>query len=183
MKRFGYIVVLSLVLWGCGTKKKAVTPEQPSVPEVPSWRTCVIQNAHATAIRGGDRLASQITMQTVRDSMIVISVMPMFGMEMLRVEATPLLITAIDKIHGQYAQATYAEVNRLLTPSLNWDVLQQLCSAELPTGAEKARLVYTFGDEQIELVVDYTPRRLDVPVRMNSLRTNKYKKIDISQWL
>ena len=182
MKRIIYIAVLFLLLAGCGTKK-AVMPEQPPVPEEPAWHTCVIRNANASVIYGGDKATSQITMQTVRDSMTVISIMPMFGMEMLRVEATPLLVTVIDKVHGQYTQVTYADVNRHLTPSINWDVLQQLCSAELPTGAEKARLVYAFGDEQIEVVVDYTPRRLDTPVRINSLRTDRYKKIDISQWL
>ena len=122
-------------------------------------------------------------MQTVHDSMIVISVMPMLGMEMMRVEATPTQIIAIDKLHGRYAKATFADLNRRLTPSLNWDILQQLCTAELPTGPEKARLVYTFGKEHLELILNYTPRKLDVPVRMTNQRLTKYTEIDVSKFL
>lgn len=122
-------------------------------------------------------------MQTVHDSMIVISVMPMLGMEMMRVEATPTQIIAIDKLHGRYAKATFADLNRRLTPSLNWDILQQLCTAELPTGPEKARLVYTFGKERLELIINYPPRKLDVPVRMTNQRLTKYTEIDVSKFL
>ena len=122
-------------------------------------------------------------MQTVHDSMIVISVMPMLGMEMMRVEATPTQIIAIDKLHGRYAKATFADLNRQLTPSLNWDIHQQLCTAELPTGPEKARLVYTFGKEHLELILNYTPRKLDVPVRMTNQRLTKYTEIDVSKFL
>ena len=130
-----------------------------------------------------DKLSSSVTMQTVHDSMIVISVMPMLGMEMMRVEATPTQIIAIDKLHGRYAKATYADLNRQLTPSLNWDILQQLCTAELPTGPEKARLVYTFGKERLELIINYPPRKLDVPVRMTNQRLTKYTEIDVSKFL
>ena len=130
-----------------------------------------------------DKLSSSVTMQTVHDSMIVISVMPMLGMEMMRVEATPTQIIAIDKLHGRYAKATYADLNRRLTPSLNWDILQQLCTAELPTGPEKARLVYTFGKERLELIINYPPRKLDVPVRMTNQRLTKYTEIDVSKFL
>ena len=101
----------------------------------------------------------------------------------MRLEATPLDFVGIDKIHGQYAKATYAEVNHKLTPSLNWDVLQDLCSAELPLGSEKARLIYTFGDDVVELIVEYTPRQLDVPVRVSALPVNRYTQVDISRWL
>ena len=128
-------------------------------------------------------MSAAIMMQAVRDSMLVISVMPMLGMEMIRLEATPTELTAIDKIHGRYAKATYADLNRKLTPSLNWDVLQQICSAELPTGNEKARLQYAFGEQTIELVIDYGKRQLDVPVRVVNQPLNKYTEVDISQWL
>ena len=101
----------------------------------------------------------------------------------MRLEATPTELTAIDKMHGQYAQATFAELNRKLTPTLNWDILQQVCTAELPTGKDKARLIYAFGDETIELIIDYTPRKLDVPVRVYNLPIGKYQRIDISRWL
>ena len=130
-----------------------------------------------------DRLTANVTMQTVRDSMMVISIMPMLGMEMMRIEATPLELTAIDKLHGRYAKASYAALNNRLTPSLNWDILQQLCSAELPTGSERARLVYSFGEQMIELVIDYPARKIDVPVRVTSLPLNKYQQVDISRWL
>ena len=130
-----------------------------------------------------DKISSAVTMQTVHDSMIVISVTPMFGMEMMRVEATPTEIIAIDKLHGRYAKATFAQINKQLTPSLNWDILQQICTAELPTGDKKARLVYTFGKKQIELILDYPPRKIDVPVKMTNQRLTKYTEIDVSKFL
>ena len=184
MKYKSIFIVLSsaLLLCSCGAKKKAVHPVEPQ-PVVPAWHTCLIQGAQATVITDEDKVSSSVTMQTVHDSMIVISVMPMLGMEMMRVEATPTQIIAIDKLHGRYAKATFADLNRRLTPSLNWDILQQLCTAELPTGPEKARLVYTFGKERLELIINYTPRKLDVPVRMTNQRLTKYTEIDVSRFL
>lgn len=176
------IGVMVLLLCGCGAKKKMVQPVEPE-PVVPAWHTCLIQGAQATVITDGDRLSAAVTMQTVYDSMIVISVMPMLGMEMMRVEATPTQLIAIDKLHGQYAKATFADLNRQLTPSLNWDILQQICTAELPTGPEKARLVYTFGKKQFELILIYPPRKTDVPVKMNNQRLTKYTEIDVARFL
>lgn len=185
MRACKYIVLLCalVVMAGCGTKKKLVDSQEPIAKSEPTWHTCLIQNARATVTMNEDRVAANVTMQTVRDSMIIISVMPLMGMEMIRVEATPLELTAIDKIHGRYAKASYAELNNRLTPSLNWDVLQQLCSAELPTGSERARLVYSFGEQMIELVIVYPARKIDVPVRVTSLPLKKYQQIDISKWL
>lgn len=122
-------------------------------------------------------------MQTVYDSMLVISVMPLFGIEMMRLEATPLELIAIDKMHGQYAKASFADLNRKLTPSLNWDVLQQICAAELPTGNKTARLLYSFGEKTIELTIEYPERKTDVPVKVYNLPLNKYAQVDVSKFL
>lgn len=174
---------MTLVLVSCGTKKQLTTTPSPLTPQAPAWHTCLIQGARATITTDTDKLSANITMQTVHDSMLVISVLPMFGMEMLRIEATPVEITAIDKLHGQYAVATYAELNRQLTPEMNWDILQQLCAAELPTGPEKARLMYMFHGQTLELVIDYVPRQTDIPVRVMHQRLDRYTQVDISKWL
>ena len=185
MRLNSYILALALALAlaGCGAKKGVVASQESRVESEPAWHTCLIQNARATVVLNDQQLSANVTMQTVRDSMIVISVMPMLGMEMMRVEATPFEVIAIDKLHGRYAQASYAELNNRLTPSLNWDVMQQLCTAELPTGPERARLVYSFGEQMIELVIAYPACKLDVPVRVQHLRLDKYQKIDVSKLL
>ena len=176
------LLLLSLLMTGCGTKKGAVKNEEPK-DEKPVWHTCLIQSARATVRTDDDTFSSPVTMQTVHDSMLVISITPMLGMEMMRIEATPTQIIAIDKLHAQYAQVTYAELNRKLTPDLNWDILQQLCAAELPTGSEKARIHYAFESGTIEIVIVYTPRQLDVPVRVNPMRLDKYTRVDVSKLL
>ena len=185
-ERLVVFLLATLLLVGCGTKKKVVFSDtmEPEVtePEVPAWHTCLIQGARATVITEEDKISATVTMQTVRDSMIIISVMPMLGIEMARLEATPLEIIAIDKIHGRYAVGTFAELNRKLTPDLNWDILQQLCTAELPTGSEKARLIYSFGSQTLEVVMNYPPRQLDVPVRVTNQRLNRYTEIDVSKF-
>ena len=164
--------VLTVLLVSCGAKKGAVGSGASRVE--PTWHTCLIQGARATVRTEDNEISAAITLQAVRDSMIVVSIMPMLGMEMIRLEATPTDIIVIDKFNGQYLQATYADLNKLLTPNLNYDILQQLCSAELPTGGDKARLQHTFGDQTIELVITYAPRQIDVPVRVFHQRLDKY---------
>lgn len=102
---------------------------------------------------------------------------------MARFEATPTEIVGINKFDGTYAISTYEYLNSKIVPAVSWETLQQLCSAELPTGSDKARLVYTLGNQIVEIVIDYPARRLDVPVRIQHLRTDRYKKVDISKWL
>ncbi len=184
LKRYFIWLLAALVLTGCGTKKGIKAKgHEVKVDTIPAWHTCLIQSARATVITDDDRVSANITMQIVHDSMLVVSVMPMLGMEVLRLEATPTELTAIDKLHGQYAKATYAQLNNRLTPSLNWDILQQVCAAELPTGQEKARLLYMFGNDTIELIIEYTPRRTDVPVRVQRMPLGRYKEVDISMFL
>jgi hypothetical protein len=176
-----------MVMVSCGTQKKAASHSSgktsPTVEEIPAWHTCLIQNARATILVGDTKLSANTTLQVVRDSMLVISVMPVAGMEMIRFEATPSLLVGINKLDGTYATSTYEELNRKVTPSIQWETLQQLCSAELPTGADKARLIYALGDKVIELNVVYPARKTNVPVRVSHLKTNRYQKIDISKWL
>lgn len=184
VKKYIILALAAVLMVGCGVKKAAVTKETVTKEAmVPQWHTCLIQGAHAIVSKGSDRVSASVTMQTVRDSMIIISVMPMLGIEMLRLEATPEQLIAIDKIHGQYAVTTFAELNNKLTPKLSWKVLQQMTSGELPTGAEDAHMQYTLGKETIDVVLEYGTRQLDVPLRMSNQRTDRYTKIDISRWL
>ena len=187
MKRYRLqliVLLAALTLVSCGVKKQtvAVSGEGLVVSEPPAWHTC-LQSARAIVYTETNKIAANVTMQTVRDSMLVISVMPMLGIEMARLEATPEELIAIDKVHNVYATATYKELNKKLTPKITWKQLQQLASAELPTGDETAHLQYIFDDKTIDLTIYYTPRKTDVPVKMNGLRLNKYTKIDISKWL
>lgn len=173
-------------LSGCGAKKAVVKQEQPPVaeePVEPAWHTCLIPNAQVTFCHDDDRITGNATMQVVRDSMCIIRVTAILGVEILRIEATPEGVVGIDRVHGLYARASYDEINALLTPKLTWEIMQQMCSAELPTGSETARLRYTMGDEQAELLIHYPARKLDVPVRMVAAGLDRYKQIDISKLL
>ena len=178
-------ICAAIMMVSCGTKKQAVssTPPVEEKPAMPAWHTCVMQGAKATIILGDQKISANTTLQVVRDSMLVISVMPIAGLEMARFEATPEQIVGINKLEGTYAVSTYAELNRKIVPAVSWESLQQLCSGELPNGQKKGRLVYTLGKQIVEITVEYPARKLDVPVRIHHLRTDRYKKVDISKWL
>lgn len=181
-KKLIILTLAATVLCACGTKKHAVSSSSAQ-PEAPAWHTCLIQGAHATIMLGEEKISANTTMQVVRDSMLVISIMPIAGMELIRLEATPTEIIGISKIGNIYATATYEDINRSIVPKITWKTLQQLCSAELPTDSNEAKIIYTLDTQTIEMSIVYPARKTDVPVRVYHLRTDKYKKVDIREWL
>lgn len=171
-----------LGLNSCSTQKRAVattgeTTEQQ--PTAPAWHTCLIQNAEGIVTIDNRTVRAQCTMQTVRDSLVVISVMPMLGIELIRIEATPEHVMGIDKMNRRYAVVTYDEINQYLMPKVTWQDLQDLAAGELPTGEQEAFVGYTSGKHTVMLKIVYPARQTDVPLRLRKSDLSRYQATDI----
>ena len=190
MIRNNYIWILAaLLLVGCSVTKPVVQDQEvketkiTKITKKPHWHTCVIQNAKATVTTKTDKITASVTMQTVHDSLLIISIMPALGIEMVRLEATPDELVAFDKVHNKYAKTTFKELNKRLKPRLTWKELEKIASAEMPGGKEKLKMTYSIGKDTVQIDIKYPARKIDVPVKMNRLKTGKYKQMDISKWL
>ena len=160
----------------CRTQRAAVQPQPTETPteEEKPWHTCLMQGAKATLTMDEQTITANCTMQVVRDSMLVISVMPMLGIEVYRLEATPDELIAIDKLNHQYLKTDYARINRYVTPSLTWEDLQQIASNEVQGGPF---IGYAIGEKTIALKITYPEKQTDVPVRMLHIDLSRYKQV------
>ena len=160
----------------CRTQQAAVQPQPTETPteEEKPWHTCLMQGAKATLTMDEQTITANCTMQVVRDSMLVISVMPMLGIEVYRLEATPDELIAIDKLNHQYLKTDYARINRYVTPSLTWEDLQQIASNEVQGGPF---IGYAIGEKTIALKITYPEKQTDVPVRMLHIDLSRYEQV------
>ena len=160
----------------CHTQKVAVQQQPTETPteEEKPWHTCLIQGAKATLTMDGKTISANCTMQVVRDSMLVISVMPMLGIEVYRLEATPEELIAIDKINHQYLRTDYAHINKYVAPSLTWEDLQQIASNEVQGGPF---IGYAIGEKTIALKITYPEKQTDVPVRTQHIDLSRYEQV------
>lgn len=160
----------------CHTQKVAVQTQSAETPteEEKPWHTCLMQGARATLTIDEEIISANCTMQVVRDSMLVISVMPMLGIEVYRIEATPDELIAINKLNNQYLRTDYQQVNRYVTPPLRWEDLQQIASNELPGGPFVG---YAIGEKTIALKITYPEKQTNVPVRAQHIDLSRYEQV------
>ena len=160
----------------CHTQQAAVQKQSAETPteEEKPWHTCLMQGARATLTIDEEIISANCTMQVVRDSMLVISVMPMLGIEVYRVEATPDELIAINKLNHQYLRTDYQQVNRYVTPPLRWEDLQQIASNELPGGPFVG---YAIGEKTIALKITYPEKQTNVPVRTQHIDLSRYEQV------
>lgn len=173
------IMLVGVVVCSCASKKKlaeraAVKTEQ----QAPSWHTVSVPAAEAKVTAGSQNISADCQMMVVRDSMLTISVMPMLGIEMLRIEATPDSICVIDKLNRRYAIADYASINRMLTPQLTWEALQQMVSGDKLTDNEWKTFTYSAMGYTATIRLRYNTIHKDVPIRINTVKTARYTRID-----
>lgn len=178
MKERVIIVILLAVvlLTGCRARRVAPAITEPTV----SWHTCLIQNAEATLYMRDNTVRSSCTMHTTHDSLVILSIMPMLGIEMFRMEATPSEITIVDKMQRQYLRISYDEANHWITPRLQYRDIEQLASGEVIAPNEtQGRLNYQVDKYQVGLSIRYPVRQTDVPVQTRRLDLTRYEQVDI----
>lgn len=176
-----------LIISGCASKKKIAQAQVETVKEElkkPTWHTTLVPGAEATITADKQSIRATCQMQVVRDSMLVISVMPMFGIETHRLEATPDSLFVIDKLGRQYGAVDFATINQYITPKISWNDLQEMASGEkAKSETETYHWSYSAKGYTATLSLRYNTIQRNVPMRVVHLNTTRYKKIDPKTFL
>ncbi len=120
LSKYILVCVTMLCLVACHTQQTTtrtrhrITAEQQLAQKVIAAQP-VFQTAEATKVRvaityAGQKISVNGSVSIITDSLMVMSVQPLLGIEMFRLELTPQHVLVIDKMNRKYVQATYAEL-------------------------------------------------------------------------
>ncbi len=172
-----------LLLCSCAAKKQAVKPAEPQPEETAAmqWHTAQVTNTVLTLDVDAQRYNVQCLMQAVRDSMIVISIMPVMNMELLRLEITPDTAFVIDKVNRRYTKLPLNAAREEVVPPMTWSALQDFATGQ--TTGKQTSLGYSFREHTVRLIATYGNIAYDVPVNVRHIRLDRYQYMDINQLL
>lgn len=123
---------------------------------------------------GAQSLTTRINATIVKGKTIYWSVVPFPLVEAARVWFTPEGVTVIDRMHGRYAQASFAELSRLLGFPLSYEDVEYLLLAKPNLGKSGMRLETFRPTEAMAVFLDRDKHMLHMELnrraRLSSVR-------------
>jgi hypothetical protein len=114
-----------------------------------------------------------------KNELIVLSVTPVMGIELFRLEATPDQVTIIDKLNRRYTIMTYEDINKLSPRRISYKMLQLLINK-----AEKEiNFDLQAGTHTLQLKANMGQREYNNQKEPQMVNTNKYKQVSLREIL
>ena len=170
LKYIYYFLVIACVavFTSCSTIKKLAKPDQSDrltgtdyiqhVASVsPQWQTLSAKGSLTFQLGNGKSKKVNASLRIARNRMIQISIVPLLGIEVARIELTPDKVLLVDRINKNYIEATFHELSAWTKSSLDFHILQSLLlneifvpgEADLTTSALRKLSVFTDGGNPI----------------------------------
>jgi hypothetical protein len=141
-------LLLLLSLSGCKTSRKLVAPEVVEAKEANAYFSSVEEQAFqyqtlSARIRmelslPGQELNSRVDMKMVKDSAFQLSILPLLGLEVFRIEFNTDSIKLIDRMNKRYAAESYAALKEAIPLAFNFYNLQALFTNQFFVPGERA---------------------------------------------
>lgn len=90
-----------------------------------------VSKMSATVHVGGRQVTTSMSLKLAANERLMVSVQPMLGIEMFRLEADRTQIVVIDKLGSRYCAMTYSELQQRTGIPMSFDDLQNLICARL----------------------------------------------------
>lgn len=179
MKKFCYLIILSIIVVSCATQRSGTKPSKPK-----QRHTVEVKKGNVDVTWDALQASVKCHTQCVVDSIVIISVQPMFGIEMFRIEATPDTMLVVDKIHRTYAKSTYKELSDLLGAMFRYNQLQKMVNGDLLNNPEKS-FYKEFKYKKHALSIRITAPEIlkDLPMQIRNINLSSYKPTTISKLL
>lgn len=150
MKQFTHILIALMavaVLGGCATKKQVAgntgstektiakkpkqTLQEKTILAQPEFTSVYAQKAKFSINYQQRQISANGTISLITDSIFIVSVQPLLGIELLRLEATPNEVVVVDKMNRRYVQMNYAELQKQIGMPVTYNDLQALVTDRL----------------------------------------------------
>lgn len=166
MKKLIYILIGVLaagMLAGCASKKKVVkeqpkttvvkkkTIEERAIEAQPDFTSVVAQKAKFNINYQQRQYNANGTITLVKDSILIISVQPLLGIELLRLEATKEDVRLIDKMNRRYDSMTYEQISKQVGVTLTYDDLQAIAMNRV-VRLDKQRFLYNIDEKTLAVL-------------------------------
>lgn len=162
-------IVTAMIFSSCSISKKSIT----------RYKT-MTQRAQMELQMDQHQYNIGCNMRIWHNELMIISVQPMLGIEMIRIETTQDSIWIFDKMNRRYAEVDYASINRIVQPNVSYKMLQDWFNLPtLPSKNEKAHLEFSAGQHHVKMTCKSSNREyntLQAPQRTNC---SKYKKVNL----
>ena len=147
-----YVICLVGILSACSTSRhterspmigglKGEEYQEKVVANFPHWN-CVTGKVALNLQTGSSKNTKlSATLRMKKGEVIQLSVAPLLGIEVARLEISPERILAVDRLHKQYVELSFVELNRMTNLDLSFNVLQSLFLNE----------IFLPGKEQVEV--------------------------------
>ena len=164
------IALLALLLSSCGTQRQT----QPHRYQTLS------QKASATLELDQHKYTMGCSVQMWRNELIILSLQPMLGIEMLRMEATKDSVILVDKMNRRYTVITYNMFANQVSPKPSFRLIQDFVSAPItPEKDQKNQLDFSFGSHKIRIMCKFSQREYNTLNTPKRLDLQKYKQVSL----
>ena len=175
MKRI-YILLLSVVLLAACTTTRHIPKT------ITRFHTAEVKKASISIESNGRTFHLYATMQSVKDSIVMLSLQMAPGMELAQVRATPQQLMLIDRMNHQYAVLSYSDLTQYIRPNIDYHTLENLASGcNLKPNAKASTLECYVYNLPTAITCTYSDILYDQTLRLKPQRTEGYKKVKFNK--
>ena len=145
MKKYFYYMALAAVILltaSCSSTKHSsklpmvgnltgVEYMEKVIASAPQWNSFSAKTSLELGMGSKGKTRVNATLRIRRDEVIQLSVAPMLGIEVARLELAPDGFLLVDRLHKRFVKASFTEISELLHVQLDFHVLQSLFLNEL----------------------------------------------------
>lgn len=136
-----YVVCLIVLASSCRSLRHSEAPmigglkgeeyQEKVISSLPRWK-CVTGKVALNLNMGSSKNTKlSATLRMKKGEVIQLSVAPLLGIEVARLEISPVRILAVDRLHKQYVEVSFEDLNRMANLDLSFNVLQSLFMNEI----------------------------------------------------
>lgn len=172
MKRLIPILVLCGLLSSCAIKRQAD----------PRRYQNMTQKANATLQFDQREYSMSCSIQIWRNEMVMLSLQPILGIEMFRIEALQDSIWIIDKMNRRYTTLAYEWASQTIHPAPSYKMIQEFVTSP-QISQEKAtnQRFFEIGGHKIGIKCAFWQREYNTLATLKRLDLKKYKRVSLRE--
>jgi hypothetical protein len=166
------LIITTVILSSCATSRRATSRYQT-----------LTERAQVSLTLDQHRYSMSSQIRVWRNELAVISVQPMLGIEMVRLEATTDSVLVFDKMNRKYVALSYPDIERIFNTQLSYKTIQDFLTRPTNKDNTPLQMQFTSGKHQLHLSCTFSQREqntLQAPIRT---KTDKYQKVTLKELL